>query len=109
MEKLFFVVTVLVGIRIRPVGWDRSVWLQFKVREHTFWDSKECNNDDSILLATAQAVMEIAKRQVERVILGVSGHDGNSRLVATKENRDKEGTMISRILCQSVLNKQFEQ
>jgi hypothetical protein len=62
VEKLSFEVTILIGIRIRSVGCNKSVWLHFKVREHTSWDSKKCNNNNSIPLATAQTIMEVAKR-----------------------------------------------
>ena len=73
------------------------------MKDFTFRNSKECDNNNSILVCSAQRIAEVAERKIEWIVLRISCHNRDGGLVAAEKNRDKESAVVAGFFSKNVL------
>lgn len=70
---------------------------------HTFRNRKETNEDERVLMRSSNAIVDIPDREINRVILVLTGRNRDGRLVGAKNDRDKHRPMRCGVCCDYIL------
>ena len=70
---------------------------------HTFRNRKETNEDERVLMCSSNAIVDIPDREINRVILVLTGRNRDSRLVGAKNDRDEHRPMCCGVCCDYIL------